>query len=97
MQAVIDAIGNSHGGGKWRSMVLVDDNIADGIFQQIQTRPQEYSILATLNLSSGYLDAAAAIVGGLGNPRPTSARPPPSSRPPTAPPSTQGSTGSTVR
>ena len=37
------------------------------IFQQIQTRPQEYSILATLNLNGDYLsDAAAAIVGGLG-------------------------------
>ena len=48
-------------------MVLVDDRIADSIFQQIQTRPQEYSILATLNLNGDYIsDAAAAIVGGLG-------------------------------
>ena len=67
VQAVIDAIGSSHGGGKWRSMVLVDDRIADSIFQQIQTRPQEYSILATLNLNGDYIsDAAAAMVGGLG-------------------------------
>ena len=45
-------------------MVLVDDRIADSIFQQIQTRPQEYSILATLNLNGDYIsDAAAAIVG----------------------------------
>ena len=43
-------------------MVLVDDRIADSIFQQIQTRPQEYSILAT-NLNGDYLDAAAATVG----------------------------------
>ena len=44
-----------------------DDRIADSIFQQIQTRPQEYSILATLNLNGDYIsDAAAAIVGGLG-------------------------------
>ena len=65
MQAVIDAIGSSH--GKWKSMVLVDDRIADSIFQQIQTRPQEYSILATLNLNGDYIsDAAAAMVGGLG-------------------------------
>ena len=36
-------------------------------FQQIQTRPHEYSILATLNLNGDYIsDAAAAIVGGLG-------------------------------
>ena len=64
---VIDSIGNSHGKGQWRSMVMVDDRIADSIFQQIQTRPQEYSILATLNLNGDYIsDAAAAMVGGLG-------------------------------
>jgi isocitrate dehydrogenase len=64
---VIDAIGASHGNGQWRQMVLVDDRIADSIFQQIQTRPQEYSILATLNLNGDYIsDAAAAVVGGLG-------------------------------
>ena len=46
---------------------MVDDRIADSIFQQLQTRPQEYSILATLNLNGDYVsDAAAAIVGGLG-------------------------------
>ena len=67
VQAVIYAIGSSHGGGKWRSMVLVDDRIADSIFQQIQTRPQEYSILATINLTGDYIsDAAAPMVGGLG-------------------------------
>ena len=67
VQAVIDAIGSSHGQGKWKEMVLVDDRIADSIFQQIQTRPQEYSILATLNLNGDYIsDAAAAMVGGLG-------------------------------
>ena len=67
VQAVIDAIGSSHGQGEWKAMVLVDDRIADSIFQQIQTRPQEYSILATLNLNGDYIsDAAAAMVGGLG-------------------------------
>ncbi len=64
---VINLIGITHGKDKWREMVLVDDRIADSIFQQIQTRPQEYSILATLNLNGDYIsDAAAAIVGGLG-------------------------------
>jgi len=64
---VIASISNSHGDGKWRELILVDDRIADSIFQQIQTRPQEYSILATLNLNGDYVsDAAAAIVGGLG-------------------------------
>ena len=64
---MINAIGSSHGGGKWKEMVLVDDRIADSIFQQIQTRPADYSILATLNLNGDYIsDAAAAVVGGLG-------------------------------
>tara|TARA_Y100001968_G_scaffold226919_1_gene209666 strand:- start:9806 stop:11230 length:1425 start_codon:yes stop_codon:yes gene_type:complete len=67
VKSVIDRISNSHGQGKWKKMVMVDDRIADSIFQQIQTRPQEYSILATLNLNGDYIsDAAAAIVGGLG-------------------------------
>ena len=67
VHAVIDTIGASHGNGKWKEMVLVDDRIADSIFQQIQTRPQEYPILATLNLNGDYIsDAAAAMVGGLG-------------------------------
>ena len=65
--SVLTNIGSSHGHGKWKDMVMVDDRIADSIFQQIQTRPQEYSILATLNLNGDYIsDAAAAIVGGLG-------------------------------
>ncbi|WP_320666825.1 NADP-dependent isocitrate dehydrogenase [Prochlorococcus sp. MIT 1307] len=67
VKSILENIGASHGNGKWRQMVMVDDRIADSIFQQIQTRPQEYSILATLNLNGDYIsDAAAAIVGGLG-------------------------------
>ena len=67
IKEVVASISNSHGDGKWRELILVDDRIADSIFQQIQTRPQEYSILATLNLNGDYVsDAAAAIVGGLG-------------------------------
>ena len=67
VKAILEAIGESHGGGKWKTKVMVNDRIADSIFQQIQTRPDEYSILATMNLNGDYLsDAAAAIVGGLG-------------------------------
>merc|ERR1711991_91488 len=67
IKEVIASISNSHGDEKWRELILVDDRIADSIFQQIQTRPQEYSILATLNLNGDYVsDAAAAMVGGLG-------------------------------
>ena len=47
--------------------ILVKDRIADSIFQQIQTRPDEYSVLAVPNLNGDYLsDAAIALVGGLG-------------------------------
>ncbi|NET35939.1 MAG: NADP-dependent isocitrate dehydrogenase [Cyanothece sp. SIO1E1] len=67
VEAVLDAIWQSHGNSQWQYKVMVNDRIADSIFQQIQTRPDEYSILATMNLNGDYLsDAAAAIVGGLG-------------------------------
>ncbi|MBD2089889.1 NADP-dependent isocitrate dehydrogenase [Microcoleus sp. FACHB-1515] len=67
VKEVLEAIGQTHGNGQWKQKVMVNDRIADSIFQQIQTRPDEYSILATMNLNGDYLsDAAAAIVGGLG-------------------------------
>jgi len=47
--------------------ILLKDRIADSIFQQIQTRPDEYSVFAIPNLNGDYLsDAAIALVGGLG-------------------------------
>ncbi|MBU1073988.1 NADP-dependent isocitrate dehydrogenase, partial [bacterium] len=47
--------------------ILIKDRIADSIFQQIQTRPGEYSVLALPNLNGDYMsDAAIALVGGLG-------------------------------
>jgi isocitrate dehydrogenase len=67
VESVLDSIWETHGNGQWKEKVMVNDRIADSIFQQIQTRPDEYSILATMNLNGDYLsDAAAAIVGGLG-------------------------------
>jgi len=67
VQGVLTAIWDSHGNSQWKHKIMVNDRIADSIFQQIQTRPDEYSILATMNLNGDYLsDAAAAIVGGLG-------------------------------
>ncbi|MFE4108216.1 NADP-dependent isocitrate dehydrogenase [Almyronema epifaneia] len=64
---ILESIWESHGQGQWQDKIMVNDRIADSIFQQIQTRPDEYSILATMNLNGDYLsDAAAAIVGGLG-------------------------------
>ncbi len=64
VDGVLSSIGSSHGNGRWKEMVLVDDRIADSIFQQIQTRPQEYSILATLNLNGDYISDAACRCGG---------------------------------
>ncbi len=67
VESVLNAIWDTHGNGQWKEKVMVNDRIADSIFQQIQTRPDEYSILATMNLNGDYLsDAAAAMVGGLG-------------------------------
>jgi isocitrate dehydrogenase len=67
VKAVLDSIGQSHGNGAWKSKVLINDRIADSIFQQIIIRPEDYSVLATTNLNGDYIsDAAAAQVGGLG-------------------------------
>jgi isocitrate dehydrogenase len=47
--------------------IVVNDRIADSMFQQILLRPEEYEVLATTNLNGDYLsDALAAQVGGLG-------------------------------
>jgi isocitrate dehydrogenase len=67
VKAVLASIGESHGAGKWKSKLLINDRIADSIFQQIIIRPSDYSVLATTNLNGDYIsDAAAAQVGGLG-------------------------------
>jgi isocitrate dehydrogenase len=64
---VIATIGASHGNGKWKQKLLINDRIADSIFQQVIVRPDEYSVLATSNLNGDYIsDACAAQVGGLG-------------------------------
>jgi isocitrate dehydrogenase len=64
---VLDSIGESHGKGQWKKKLLINDRIADSIFQQVIIRPEEYSVLATPNLNGDYIsDACAAQVGGLG-------------------------------
>ena len=58
---------DDHGGKIPTGKILIKDRIADSIFQQIQTRPDEYSLLALPNLNGDFLsDAAIALVGGLG-------------------------------
>jgi isocitrate dehydrogenase len=65
--SVLDKIGASHGGGKWKQKLLVKDSIADITLQQVLTRPKEFDVIATLNLNGDYLsDALAAQVGGIG-------------------------------
>ena len=67
VEDVLKTIGHSHGEGRWKGKILVNDRIADSIFQQIIIRPSDYSVLATTNLNGDYIsDAAAAQVGGLG-------------------------------
>ncbi len=47
--------------------IVVKDSIADAFLQQILLRPNEYSVIATLNLNGDYIsDALAAQVGGIG-------------------------------
>ncbi len=58
------------GSGPWRQIPngpVVKDVIADAFLQQILTRPDEYSVIATMNLNGDYIsDALAAQVGGIG-------------------------------
>jgi len=64
---VLDRLYRSHGNGQWKKKLMINDRIADSIFQQVIIRPQEYSVLATPNLNGDYIsDACAAQVGGLG-------------------------------
>ena len=62
-------------GGPWMSFknsrtgkeIIIKDVIADAFLQQILLRPEEYSVIATLNLNGDYIsDALAAQVGGIG-------------------------------
>ncbi|MBL7994052.1 NADP-dependent isocitrate dehydrogenase [bacterium] len=57
----------THGDGKWKSMLLIKDSIADVSLQFTLIRPRDYDVIATLNLNGDYLsDALAAQVGGIG-------------------------------
>ncbi len=67
VKAVLDSIYATHGRGEWKKKVMINDRIADSIFQQVVTRADEYSVLACPNLNGDYIsDACAAQVGGLG-------------------------------
>jgi len=67
VKQTLSSIYATHGKGQWKKKLLVNDRIADSVFQQVLLRADEYSILATPNLNGDYLsDACAAQVGGLG-------------------------------
>ena len=57
-------------GGPWQKLpngIFIKDVIADAFLQQILLRPEEYDVIATLNLNGDYVsDALAAQVGGIG-------------------------------
>ena len=54
-------------GASREGKILINDRIADSVFQQILTRTADYEVFATPNLNGDYLsDACAAQVGGLG-------------------------------
>jgi isocitrate dehydrogenase len=56
--------------GPWMQLpngIVIKDVIADAFLQQILLRPEEYDVIATLNLNGDYIsDALAAEVGGIG-------------------------------
>ncbi|HXW93381.1 MAG TPA: NADP-dependent isocitrate dehydrogenase [Terriglobales bacterium] len=67
VRQVLTGIYATHGNGVWKQKLMINDRIADSIFQQVVTRADEYSVLATPNLNGDYIsDACAAQVGGLG-------------------------------
>src|ERR671921_574838 len=61
------AVGWDDCGGNPGDKILVKDAIADIFLQQVLTRPDEFDVIATLNLNGDYAsDALAAQVGGIG-------------------------------
>ena len=67
VKGTLDAIYATHGSGQWKKKLMINDRIADSIFQQVVTRADEYQVLAAPNLNGDYLsDACAAQIGGLG-------------------------------
>src|SRR5271157_244880 len=62
-----DEVLKNHDGVVPEDKIVIKDRIADNLFQQVLLRPDEYSVIATLNLNGDYIsDACAAQVGGLG-------------------------------
>src|SRR5207244_4863134 len=58
VRQVLDRIYATHGRGAWKTKLMVNERIADSIFQQVVTRTDEYSVLATPNLTGDYISDA---------------------------------------
>jgi isocitrate dehydrogenase len=66
-KVVFEEEAGSKGGRGKGARLLLKDRIADAMFQQVLLRPEDYSVICTLNLNGDYLsDECAALVGGLG-------------------------------
>lgn len=62
-----DEVASEHGGKVPEGKILIQDTIADIMFQKMLLRPREHDVIATTNLNGDYLsDALAAEVGGVG-------------------------------
>jgi isocitrate dehydrogenase len=62
-----DEVVKQHNGKVPAGKLLIQDVIADNMFQQLLIKPQDYDVIASPNLNGDYLsDACAAQVGGLG-------------------------------
>lgn len=62
-----EALWEQHSGKIPEGKIVMNDRIADIMFQHVLTRPDEFEVLATPNLNGDYLsDACAAQVGGVG-------------------------------
>jgi isocitrate dehydrogenase len=62
-----DAANEEQAQAEAEAKIVIKDIIADAMLQQILTRPDEYDIIATMNLNGDYIsDALAAQVGGIG-------------------------------
>lgn len=62
-----DELEKDYGGKIPEGKILINDRIADNMFQQILTRTNEYQVVVTPNLNGDYLsDACAGQIGGLG-------------------------------
>jgi isocitrate dehydrogenase len=63
----VQKLWDTHGKGQWKNKLLVKDSLTDHAMYTVLIRPQEYDVIATMNLNGDYIsDHIAAMVGGIG-------------------------------